>query len=107
MYSEMTVEEVTSTNLVTATPQDSLSHATTKMRAAGCGSILVVDKGKVRGIWTEADTMKLDYKHRFISDITLGEVMSSPVVSIVRSASLERLDKLFIKKEKHPPLPGS
>jgi diguanylate cyclase (GGDEF)-like protein/PAS domain S-box-containing protein len=98
MYSEMTVEEITSTDLITVTPHDSLRNACKKMQTAGCGSVLVVDSGKVRGIWTEADTIKLDFQHRYISEILLSDVMSSPVVSIVRTANLTELDNLFKEK---------
>jgi len=99
MFSEMTVGEITSTDLVTTSPHQSLRAATEKMQSIGCGSILVVEHGKVSGIWTEADTMDLDYRHRYLCEITIADVMTSPVISILRTASLSELDQLFTEQQ--------
>ena len=78
---EPTIAELIKKPLLTCPPQTSLQQAAKLMRSHGVSCILVEEQGQITGIWSEADTRKLDFAGSKPSEIKVGSVMSSPVIS--------------------------
>ncbi|MCX8085956.1 MAG: EAL domain-containing protein [Rhodocyclaceae bacterium] len=66
--------------LVEAQPTETLAVATTRMRHAEIGSLLIVDEGKVIGILTERDVLRA-LAERMAPETPVAAVMSQPVVT--------------------------
>ncbi len=78
---EPTIAELIKKPLLTCPPDTSLQQAAKLMRSHNVSCILVEEQGQITGIWSEADTRKLDFTGSKPADIKVGSVMSSPVIS--------------------------
>jgi len=71
-----------STGLVTASPSETVLDAVRKMFENNVGSVLVVDgEGRLVGIFTERDLVKLVAKGVDVSSVKLEEVMTRKLVT--------------------------
>ncbi len=75
-------QDVASRNLVTCSARTSVGEAAALMAAARCGSILVVEDGRVDGIWTERDAVRLDFAAPGAFDQPIGTVMTRNVKTV-------------------------
>jgi diguanylate cyclase (GGDEF)-like protein/PAS domain S-box-containing protein len=75
-------------------------EAAQRMAEKRCSSILVMDEaGTPLGIWTETDALKSELFEPERQTLTLGDVMSTPVVSLRAQTPLQ--DAVAIFNEKH------
>jgi CBS domain-containing protein len=87
-------------------PGATIAEAVAEMNRHRVGSIIVLDGGKLVGIFTERDVLRrvvgagLDPKQALVAD-----VMSAGVITITLSASVEDTMKLFTEKRcRHLPV---
>ena len=80
------------------TPEDSVSSAIELMIENDIGCVVVEDdeKGQVVGIFTERDLLRryMINRNRFVN-MTIGEVMTSPVITVKRDTPLAEAVKLM------------
>jgi len=69
------------------------------MRNAGCGSILVVENGQAVGIWTEHDTLRVDFANPAALEQPISSMMSHPVKSVDRQASVDEVGQRFTAEQ--------
>lgn len=65
------------------------------------GSILIEDSGKIVGIWTRTDLLKLDVNNQPVFDGPISNVMSSPVCQIHQDELISSATYFFHKKRLH------
>lgn len=90
-----TVRSVVQRQVITCHPTCSLQEATQLMLDQHCSSILVVEDDQPVGIWTEADSLKLDYSESDHSAIQIRHLMSQPLHQINIDASLDEATVSF------------
>jgi len=79
--------------------RDTVAEAARYMTELHVGAILVLDGGKLRGVFSERDLMKRVVVERLAPDHTpVGSVMSTQVVSIEESASLEEAMEAMVRQ---------
>ncbi|MCC7168303.1 MAG: CBS domain-containing protein, partial [Rhodospirillales bacterium] len=88
MSDDLTVLDIVNPNLVTCAPATPIAEAAARMQAAGCGSILVMERERPIGIWTERDALALDFDDPKVVETEVGQVMSSPVRTIDPSVTV-------------------
>jgi diguanylate cyclase (GGDEF)-like protein/PAS domain S-box-containing protein len=76
-------------------PETTVADAVARMRAARCGSILVVNDGQAVGIWTGADVIRLDFEAPGVLETPMAAVMTAPVKTIRNDASIREAAFLF------------
>ena len=88
-------------------PQDAVISAIELMVERDVGSVLVVDRaGRLVGIFTERDLLRhyLEAQSKFLY-LTVNQVMTSPVVSVPPTATLDvALDLMAKKNIRHLPV---
>jgi len=86
--------------------RDTVAEAARHMTARHVGAILVLDGEKLRGVFSERDLMQRVVVERRDPDRTpVGSVMSTHVVSIQESASLEQaMEAMLTKGCRHLPV---
>ncbi len=82
MKAEITVKEIVQANVLTCPPQTPLAEAARRMVDSHCSSILVEDAGRVVGIWTEQDALRLDLSSPAFGSSPISASMSSPVKTL-------------------------
>jgi len=95
MAPDLPVGQVVRNELVECLPETPLCEAAQRMSAARCSSIIVRDGGKPVGIWTERDALKLDFSDPAVFLRPVGEVMSTPVLTIPADKSLGEVSAKF------------
>lgn len=84
---------------ITSPPAASVQQAAQTMHHHRVGSVLVLDGGRLVGILTETDVVRLVAQGRDPRAVAVRDVMSSPVVTIEASAELEAAAQLM--KDRH------
>ncbi len=85
MYSSsrhLTVKQVTSAVIHTCSPENSLIDAVALMRKHKVSAIFVRDGDEICGVWTESDSVRLDFSDDQFRTLRIADVMNSPVRSI-------------------------
>lgn len=80
--SVQTVGHIASRQLLTCEADTAVAEAAALMRQRRCSSIVVIRDGRAVGIWTEHDSLKLDFSSAGACDLAIGEVMSPHVLSV-------------------------
>jgi diguanylate cyclase (GGDEF)-like protein len=95
------VAEVMHRELLECSRETPVGIAAARMRAAACGSILVVDSEVPCGIWTASDALVGDFDSP--ADLTrpVAEVMSSPVAMIASTATIGEAARRFHQEGIH------
>ncbi|AGB16163.1 putative signal-transduction protein containing cAMP-binding and CBS domains [Halovivax ruber XH-70] len=88
MEPEVSVKDVLTTSYVGVSESDSVRGAVELMRTERAGSVLVVRGSSAIGIMTEWDVLGVVEDGTDPSTVTVGSVMSSPVISIPPDHSL-------------------
>ncbi|OUS70872.1 histidine kinase [Pseudoalteromonas sp. A601] len=74
--------DVFTNKVIACSKETHLIEAVKLMRAHNVSAIFIEEQQEVIGVWTESDCMKLDFTYQEIKGLTIGCVMSSPVLSI-------------------------
>jgi CBS domain-containing protein len=78
------------------TPQDSVLHAIEIMATRHVGALLVMNEGSLVGIISERDyARKVILKNRSSHDTPVGDIMSSPAVSVTPEDTVHRCMELM------------
>lgn len=88
MESELSVRDVLTKSYVGVSESDSVRGAVELMRDERAGSVLVVRGSSAVGIMTEWDVLGVVADATDPGEVTVGDVMSSPVISISPDRSL-------------------
>ena len=72
---EHRVSDLMSTPVVTTTPDDTLAHAVAVMAKRRIGSLPVVEDGRLVGILTETDLIRLLYRRRILCSADVESVL--------------------------------
>jgi CBS domain-containing protein len=96
----MSLLKIASVPPATVEPQASVLEAVETMAEHGVGAVAVVEKGELRGIFTERDVMlRVVLRSRHPRDTRVGEVMTAPVETIVDESGED--DALVHMVERH------
>jgi len=96
----LTVRDVMTSDITTVKTTDTVSAAIELMTTYDIGSVIVIVDAKPVGILTERDILKrVCPKHLCIKGITVGEVMSAPLVHIEADAGLGQASSLMALKD--------
>ncbi len=82
MSADLLVERIVQPNILACTTDLPVYEAARRMSAASCSSILVMEDGKVSGIWTEHDALAMDFSMPGSFAMPIAQVMSCPVKTI-------------------------
>jgi len=94
MTKEVIVKEAMKTNLVMVEPTTTVLEAAKCMKKNKIGNVIVVEKKKPVGILTESDILKkVVAEGKNASEVSVGEVMSTPLVVADPYISLEEAMK--------------
>jgi malate dehydrogenase (oxaloacetate-decarboxylating) len=94
------VRDVMTADIVTVKTTDKVGNAIKMMTAHDIGSVIVTQNGKPTGIVTERDILKrVCPEHLCIKGVTVGEIMSSPLVHIAADAGLGQASSLMALKD--------
>jgi CBS domain-containing protein len=104
MYMEsattLRVRDVMTADIITVKTTDKVSNAIEMMTAHDIGSVIVTQDGKPQGVVTERDILKrVCPEHLCIKGVTVGEIMSSPLVHIEADAGLGQASSLMALKD--------
>lgn len=96
----LSAADVMTRRVVTAQPNDDVSRIASEMERHNIGSVIIVEKGKVVGILTERDFVRIVEQVGVLLNKNLARHhMAKPVVSVRSDTSL--LDIIKLMKEKH------
>lgn len=96
----MLVSDAMSTDLVTCSVNASLREAVERMLSEGVGSSVVYEDEAPIGIVTETDALhSVCSKRKLLSEISVNEVMSSPVVKVSKDKTLRHAARKMRKNE--------
>jgi CBS domain-containing protein len=100
-----TVGEVMSTQLITVDPSATVAEAATVMGERHVGSALVMESGKLSGIFTERDIVRALSQHFDAPGHQIEHWMTREPTTIGTSASVEdALDLMLSKGFRHLPV---
>lgn len=87
-------------------PTATVYDAVVRMVGANVGSLLVVDGGAVLGIFTERDYFRrVALPERRARELTVGEMMSAPVVTVTSEWTLDQCSQLMTQERfRHLPV---
>lgn len=99
------LREVMRSKIVTVSVDDSLSTVEDIMRLGGVRHLLVVRGGKLVGVVTETDLLRLslstlnsqgnDYRRAFLQALDVSQAMSSPPITIEAYATMQKVAMLM------------
>src|SRR5215510_12233264 len=97
---------ISSRSVITVTRTASVMEAVEVMAAARVGSVLIVDDGRLAGIFSERDVMlRVVLEHRDPSKTRVEEVMTSPVISIPTKSTGDDALKIMVDEHiRHLPI---
>lgn len=98
MSYNLPIEYVIHTGILECRPHTPIIEAAKLMSEANCSSILVSDKGKIIGIWTERDALTADFSNPSIFSQPVSGVMSSPVMSLHYKTTIGEAAQHFTEK---------
>ena len=82
--------------IFSVTPQDSVLHAIEIMATRHVGALLVMSQGSLMGIISERDyARKVILKNRSSHDTPVGDIMTSPAISVTPEDTVHRCMQLM------------
>lgn len=102
--------EIMNSNVVVVNEGKNLGDAAKIMADKKIGSVIVVDDLKEpKGLITESDLIRtIAAKEKGFFDLTAGDIMSKPLVTIIPSADVEKIEKEMKRRNiKHLPVVAS
>lgn len=101
----MKVSDIMTSAAVTESAGDSLNEAAASMRQQQTGSLLIIEDGRLSGIITERDVLRVVAEGKDTKAATVGEEMTRDVVTIDPETSLkEAADLMFSHWFRHLPV---
>jgi CBS domain-containing protein len=101
----MKVSDIMTAACLTDSPEDSIAQAAAKMRQNQTGSILVMDSGKLAGILTERDVLRVVAEGKDPKTATVQDEMTDNPVTIPTHTSLkDAAQTMFDKWFRHLPV---
>ena len=95
----MNVGEIMTRNVYTVGPPATVKTATKLMREKDVGSLVVMEDDKPVGVITERDiVVEVTSKKLKPTEITVGEIYSSPLVSISPETSVKDAGRIMLDK---------
>ncbi|HWL66358.1 MAG TPA: CBS domain-containing protein [Actinomycetota bacterium] len=96
----MKVSDIMTAACLSDSPDDTVAEAATKMRQNQTGSILVMDSGKLAGILTERDVLRVvaegkDPKSAVVKDEMTDNPVTIPTHTSLKDAAQTMFDKWF------------
>lgn len=93
--SDMHVERIMHRGLLSCSPTTPIQEAAQRMAERRCSSMLIMQGEMAIGIWTEHDSLRLDFNDPSSLSRPIREVMSSPVSSILLTARASDVAQRF------------
>jgi CBS domain-containing protein len=88
--------KVKGSEIFSVTPQDSVLHAIEVMATRHVGALLVMNQGSLVGIISERDyARKVILKNRSSHDTPVGDIMTSPAISVTPEDTVHRCMELM------------
>jgi len=87
-HKDLTVGDVVRPNILQCAPTTPLRLAARLMQEATCSSIVVTEGDHPVGIWTERDSLAVDFTNPAACERPIGEVMSCPIMTLPATTSL-------------------
>jgi CBS domain-containing protein len=84
----MATGDVMRIRAVTVEPGDSARVAVLRMLEEGVGSVAVCDEGRLVGIFTERDVLRLAGEGTPLDDVRVGDVMTTSVTTVTADVSV-------------------
>lgn len=103
----VTLLKIKGSDVVSTSPSTTIFDAVKQMEDSRIGSLPVIDStGKLVGMLTERDCLrKVLLKERPLRSVTVGEVMSSPVITVQSTEIMENCMQLMTEKRlRHLPV---
>jgi len=93
-------------DVLTVKPAQPVHDAIVKMQERSAGTSVVMDEGKVVGIFSERDIIrKVILKGNSVEDVKVQDIMSSDLVTVTPDSSLDDCMKLMTEKRiRHLPV---
>ena len=106
MYGQRVKEVMERERMLTAPPQTTVSEAARSMAAQGVSAVLVIDAGRLAGIFTERDAVqRVIAAGREAASTTLAEVMTPDPVTIAPERSFgQALTLMHERRIRHVPV---
>ncbi len=106
MLKVMDVLKTKDNNIWSVSPQETAYNALEIMADKNIGALLVIDEGKIVGVFSERDyARKVILKGKSSKETKVGELMSSPVFSINPEKSIEECMALMTaSRNRHLPV---
>lgn len=84
----MATGDVMRVRAVTVEPQDSVRLAVLRMLEEGVGSVAVCESGRLVGIFTERDVLRLAGESAEFDEVRVGDVMTTDVTTVAPDVSV-------------------
>jgi CBS domain-containing protein len=78
----MPIADVMPLRLVSVHPDEAVQVAITRMLEENVGCVAVVDDGRLAGVFSERDVLRMAGQGSSFSDVRVGDVMTRDVVSV-------------------------
>ncbi|WP_136065167.1 EAL domain-containing protein [Modicisalibacter radicis] len=82
MSQDLSIARIMQTGLLYCHPRTPLCEAATRMAERCCSSMLVMENDEVLGIWTEHDSLMVDFDDPTAVRVPIAQVMSRPVAAL-------------------------
>lgn len=94
--SAVSVSQVIRHTILECSPNTPVHEAARLMSEARCSSIIVTEKNKPLGIWTERDALAFDFTSTTAAEQPIENVMSWPVLAVSENTSLQEVASQFL-----------
>lgn len=102
VIADVPVELIMHTGLLTCSPETPLHLAAERMASRRCSSMLIVEKEAVLGIWTEHDSLRLNFNDPASLHSPISELMSSPVATVnIQTPVSEVVRRFNVEQMRH------
>ena len=95
---DLPVERIMHRGLLSCSPDTPIFEAAKHMASRRCSSMLIMQNDTAVGIWTEHDSLRLDFDDASSLQRPISEVMSSPVRSVTLQARASDVAQRFEEK---------
>jgi len=82
------ISKIVSRQVITVTPETSANKAVAIMAHAGISCLVIAEKKRPLGIFTERDLVRVVDRHSDLSGQTIGALMTSPILTIPGNLSI-------------------
>ncbi len=94
--SEISIAQIIRHDILECTPDTPIYEAARRMNEARCSSIVITERNKAIGIWTERDALAFDFSSATAAEQPIENVMSWPVLAVSENISLQEVASQFL-----------